>query len=390
MGDNGSVAGRDTPPTGARDGAPLRSVASRIDALKRDGGALPPWAYNDAGFLELEKERIFAAGWVCVGRADTLKRAGDYLVTYIADEPVIVVRTSEDTVRAFSNVCRHRMSLLLEGRGNASRIVCPYHAWTYDLDGRLRGAPLMEGAESFHVDDICLPRVRCECWHGWLLLSLEQGIPAPGFIFAEVAELVSDWGMADYVESFREESDWHGNWKQVAENFMESYHLPVCHSGTVGRAVNLRQLATTELRENFNYHRIVSDGSNPLTVAHATNHRLSGEQRRTTWVLALYPSLMITLTPGYFWYLCIQPVDVSHSRVVFGGGMAPEFVTDGRAESLLEETKALTAAIIAEDRLCVERVCRGAQSRLAEAGPLSQLEKGNEDFARWVLESVGS
>jgi phenylpropionate dioxygenase-like ring-hydroxylating dioxygenase large terminal subunit len=365
-------------------------MASRIRALKQAGGAVPSWVYNDAGFLELEQERIFASRWVCVGRADTLREAGDYLVTAIAGEPVIVVRNSEDSIQAFSNVCRHRMSLLLEGRGSVSRIVCPYHSWTYDLDGRLRGAPLMEGNEGFRSDAICLPRVRCESWQGWLFLSLDETIPAPAETFAEVADLVNDWGMAHYVESFREEMEWHGNWKQVAENFMESYHLPVCHSGTVGRAVNLRQLATSELRDDFNYHCIVSDGSNPLTIAHATNQRLSGEQRRTTWVLALYPSLMITLTPGYFWYLCIQPLGVSRSHVVFGGGMAPEFAADNRAEALFADTKAVTAAIIEEDRLCVQRVCRGAQARLAEAGPLNQLEKGNQGFARWILERVSS
>jgi phenylpropionate dioxygenase-like ring-hydroxylating dioxygenase large terminal subunit len=353
------------------------------------GGGLPPQAYTDPDFLALEQQRIFAEGWVCVGRADTLRDPGDYFATSVAKEPVIVLRTDTGDIQALSNVCRHRMSLLLEGRGNVSRIICPYHAWTYSLDGRLRGAPAMEQSESFNAKTICLPSVRCEIWEGWMFLSLNSEAPALDSLFREAATLVADWGMADYVETFCEEQRWHGNWKQVAENFMESYHLPICHAGTVGGGVNLRQLAPSVLHKQFNYHCVVGDGSRRLTTAHPENTRLCGEQRYTTLVMALYPSLMITLSPGYFWYLCVTPSGVSSSEVIFGGGMAPEFAADPDAQALLEETRALTSAILAEDRICVERVCRGTQARLAKGGPLSHLEVGNQGFARWVIDQTG-
>jgi phenylpropionate dioxygenase-like ring-hydroxylating dioxygenase large terminal subunit len=367
---------------------PLDELRTAVDASPEHARALPPWAYTDPRFLALEEQRIFATRWVCVGRADALRETGDYLATSVADEPVIVIRGEDGAVRALSNVCRHRMSTLLEGRGNVRRIVCPYHAWTYNLDGSLRGAPAMERSASFCAGTVRLPAVRCEVWEGWLFLTLSDSAAPPSVTFAEVASLVEAYGMSTYVETFRDEMTWEGNWKLVAENFMESYHLPVCHSGTVGGSVSLRGLEDTVLRDDFNFHCILRDANNTLTTAHPANTRLTGDARRTTWVLALYPSLMITLSPGYFWYLCFAPDGTSRVRVLFGGGMAAEFASDPASTDLLGEARALTAAILAEDRRCVERVYRGMQSRLAEPGPLSHLESGNAHFARWVVEHV--
>ena len=363
---------------------PLKELQALASEPLQRARALPPWTYTDPRFLALEQKHVFSSSWLCVGRADALPNPGDYLTTDIAGEPLIVVRAGSGKVGAMSNVCRHRMSTLLEGRGNVRRIACPYHAWTYDLDGRLRGAPAMERNEVFRKRSIRLPRVRCDEWLGWLFVSLNTDAPPPELVFAEVTALIEGYCMQNYVESFREELQWNANWKLVAENFMESYHLPICHSGTVGGSVRLLDLKDTVLGDNFNYHYFVRSDASKLTTAHATNTRLTGDLRRTTWVLALYPSLMITLSPGYFWYLCLSPDGSSRVNVAFGGGMAPEFAADERADSFFAETRKRASAIVEEDRLCVERVYRGMQSSLATPGPLSHHEGGNYGFARWI------
>ena len=102
-----------------------------------DARSMPPAVYTSPEFLALEQERIFRREWLCVGRASTLAHAGDYLTADIDGQPVVVLRDETLALKAFSNVCLHRMSVLLEGRGNARRIVCPYHAWNYSLDGQL-------------------------------------------------------------------------------------------------------------------------------------------------------------------------------------------------------------------------------------------------------------
>ncbi len=136
---------------------------------------MPPSVYRSEAFLERELGCIFAREWVCVGRAGALAKPGDYLTYELAGQPIFVIRDHESILRAMSNVCLHRMSTLLEGAGNRRVIVCPYHAWSYNLDGTLRGAPAMTRNEGFGKDRYCLPRIRCEEWLGWVMVTLEPG-----------------------------------------------------------------------------------------------------------------------------------------------------------------------------------------------------------------------
>lgn len=285
--------------------------------------AMPKSVYTSPEFAALEQEHIFAADWLCAGRADTLKNPGDYLTMDIAGEPVIVLRDRDGTLRAMSNVCRHRMSTLLEGRGNTRAIVCPYHAWTYNLDGSLRGAPAMMHNDAFCKDQVNLPQIRCVNWLGWIMVTLNPDAPLPQDKLKGIEDLVGYLKMEDYVETFREDHLWDTNWKVLAENFMESYHLPVCHSGTIGGAVDLAQMTCPEGEAGFNYHWIMKNDTVKLSLAHPDNTTLTGDQRRVTWLLAVYPSLMITLTPGYFWYLSLTPMVQAALKSSMVAGFTP-------------------------------------------------------------------
>jgi phenylpropionate dioxygenase-like ring-hydroxylating dioxygenase large terminal subunit len=346
--------------------------------------AMPKSVYTDPGFTALEEEHIFRRDWLCAGRADALPNPGDYLTMQIAGEPVIVLRDADGRLRAMSNVCRHRMSTLLEGRGNTRAIVCPYHAWTYNLDGALRGAPAMGLNDAFCRDRIALPQVRCEEWLGWIMVTLNPDAPSPHEALAEVEALVGQFQMEHYREAFREEFRWATNWKVLAENFMESYHLPVCHAGTIGNTVDLMKMTCPEGRPAFNYHYIIKNDALDLTLAHPANTTLQGEDRRTTWLISIYPSLMITLTPGYFWYLSLTPDGPGHVQVLYGGGLAPDWAADPKAEAHFARLKALLADVNVEDKGCVERVYRGLCAGMSEPGPLSHLERPNYDFAAWI------
>src|SRR5690606_7874826 len=201
------------------------SVAVPFDQAR----AMPPAVYTSPAFLEAELARIFRKEWYCIGRASALSRPGDYATCDLAGQPVAVLRDRNGRLAAFSNVCLHRMSTLLEGRGNTRAIVCPYHAWTYNLDGTLRGAPAMDLNAGFCKDNYRLPRVRCEEWLGWVFGTLGPDVPPVSEGLSEIEAMVGDFGMGDYVETFFETHVWDTNWKVLAENFMESYHLPVCH-----------------------------------------------------------------------------------------------------------------------------------------------------------------
>lgn len=346
--------------------------------------AMPSEVYTSEDFLKHELSDIFSKDWFCVGRSSALANPGDYVTQELAGQPIAVIRDNDGTLRAMSNVCLHRMSTLLEGRGNKRSIVCPYHAWTYNLDGRLRGAPAMTLNDGFCKDSYKLPQVRCEEWLGWVFVSLNMDAPSVVSELAQVENLVSGYNMTNYTETFYETHIWDTNWKVLAENFMESYHLPVCHAGTIGGLSKLEEMVCPPGLPAFNYHTILKDDKLRIAMAHKSNTRLTGEMRRTTFLLAIYPSLLITLTPGYFWYLSLHPEGVGKVRIGFGGGMSDDYADDDDAQDNFIKLKELLDEVNVEDKGCTEKVYRGLCSQMAKPGHLSHLERPNYDFARYI------
>ncbi|WP_188671608.1 aromatic ring-hydroxylating oxygenase subunit alpha [Neptunicoccus cionae] len=345
---------------------------------------MPPSVYTCEAFLKKELSSIFAKDWFCVGRADALSQPGDYTTLELAGQPVIVLRDHEGALKAMSNVCRHRMSTLLEGSGNTRAIVCPYHAWTYNLDGSLRGAPAMTQNAGFCKSDYHLPKVRCQEWLGWVFVTLNREAPDVAAQLASVEDLIGDYNMTGYTQTFAETHRWNTNWKVLAENFMESYHLPVCHAGTIGGLSKLDEMICPPGEDTFNYHTILKDDSLRIAMAHPSNTRMTGDRRRTTFLLAIYPSLLITLTPGYFWYLSLHPDGVDHVHISFGGGMSDDYADDPDAQENFEALKTLLDAVNQEDKGCTEKVYKGLSSQGAAPGHLSHLERPNYEFAQYI------
>ncbi|MDG1211064.1 MAG: Rieske 2Fe-2S domain-containing protein [Paracoccaceae bacterium] len=368
----------------------VRELAANVAVRFEEARAMPPSVYTSDEFLKSELDHIFAQDWFCAGRADALLKAGDYTTLELANQPIIVLRDGSGDLRAMSNVCRHRMSTLLEGRGNAKSIVCPYHAWTYNLDGSLRGAPAMTQNEGFCKGDYALPDIRCEEWQGWIFVSLNHDAPAVATQLKSVEDLVGDYNMGAYTETFYETHLWDTNWKVLAENFMESYHLPVCHAGTIGGLSKLEEMICPPGEAAFNYHTILKDDTLKIALAHPSNTTLEGDRRRMTYLLAIYPSLLITLTPGYFWYLCLHPNGVGQVQIGFGGGMSPDYVNDPDAQKHFAALKTLLDDVNIEDRGCTEKVYKGLCSGHAEPGHLSHLERPNYDFAQYIYGKVRS
>lgn len=367
---------------------PLSELAANVDVPFERAHAMPKSVYTSEEFNAREISGIFRKDWLCAGRASALEKPGDYTTMEIAGEPIMVIRDSDGNLRAQSNVCRHRMSTLLEGRGNVGSIVCPYHAWTYGLDGALRGAPAMMHNDAFKRQEICLPQVRCEDWQGWIMVTLNPDAPPVSEALGDVSRLIGHFGMENYVETFREHHHWNTNWKVLAENFMESYHLPVCHSGTIGGTVDLAEMTCPEGFPAFNYHWILKNDSFDLTLAHPNNKHLKGDDRRKTYLLSIYPALMITLTPGYFWYLSLHPDGPDHVNILYGGGLAPEFVEDPASDENFARLKSILDDVNDEDRGCTEKVYQGLCAGLSDPGPLSHLERPNFEFANYIYQRL--
>lgn len=350
--------------------------------------AMPPSVYTSEEFLREELEHIFAKDWFCIGRADALAKAGDFTTRELAGQPIVVIRDNDGELRAMSNVCLHRMSTLPHGHGTTRAIVCPYHAWTYNLDGSLPGAPAMTLNEGFCKDQYKLPQVRCQEWLGWVFITLDPDIPEVGEQPQAVEDMAAGYDMTNYTETFQEEHVWDTHWKVSAENFMESYHLPVCHAGTIGGLSKLEEMVCPPGHATFNYHTILKDNKLSIAMAHPSNDRLTGDARRSTFLLAIYPNLFITLTPGYFWYLSLRPKGPGQVHIRFGGGMSDDYKDDPHAQENVEKLKSPLDDVHVEDRGCTEKVYRGLCSDRAEPGHLSHLERPNYDFAQYLMARI--
>jgi choline monooxygenase len=187
-----------------------------------------PWSwYADPEILRREHERIFQRAWQYVGHAGRVREVGERFAAWAGEVPVLVVR-AEDGARAFLNVCRHRGSLLVEGDGARASIQCPYHAWTYGLDGALRAAPRSEREPGFDTSELSLVPVRLESWGPFLFVNPDSEAPPLAETLGRLPELLR---VDELVFHSRDDYDLAANWKIACENYLECYHCPVAHKG---------------------------------------------------------------------------------------------------------------------------------------------------------------
>ena len=352
--------------------------------------ALPPGLYRSPELLELERERLFHRGWVCLGRTADIPETGDYLTFTIGEQPVFAMRGRDGVVRCFANVCRHRMMRLLEGQGQCRHIVCPYHAWTYDLDGRLLRAPFMKETPGFETDEVRLAELSCEIWQGWIYASLDPEAPGLSAQLAPLEEQVGRYRMADYVPVVMQDHVWQTNWKVLTENFMEGYHLPIAHAKTVGAWFPTKETRFPEARfEAFTYQTFPKTADATYGLAHADNDVLEGEWRRTTVMPTVFPSHMYVLAPDHLWYLSLNPRSVGEVEVRFGAALAPEVYAglEDRTTALAEMV-AFFDQVNEEDRHVVEAVYSNSAAPLAEAGRLSWMERALHDFHVYLARAL--
>ena len=194
---------------------------------------LPNAMYTSNEVAALERERVFFPEWVCLGHAGEIPNPGDYLATEIADEPLLMVRGADAEIRVLSNVCRHRGMRLRTAPGCESRLSCPYHGWTYDLCGRLVGAPYMESADGFRLDEYCLPVFASEVWQGFVFVNLDGSATPLAPRLAGAVPYIRNYHLEDMRFYFTSEDVWATNWKCLVENAMEGYHLSRVHPNTL-------------------------------------------------------------------------------------------------------------------------------------------------------------
>lgn len=375
-------------------GSPTADLLNRLfDNAQRPADmavGLPPQIYTDPEILRLEEERIFAHEWLCAGLAAEIPNPGDYLTFAIGTQPIIVVRGADGVIRGLSNVCRHRMSRLVEGRGSARVFACPYHAWTYDLQGRLMGAPHMTRSEGFDKKRICLPEIRTEIWEGWIYVTLDPEIDSVAKRLQPLQSVVAPYRMAGYVPFVTQDHLWDTNWKLLTENFMEGYHLPVAHKRTVGAWFPAEETGfPDQLFDSFTYQTFIKNQDAKYGLAHKDNTVLEGRWRHTSVMPTIYPTHMIVIAPDHLWYLSLRPKGSGQVHVRFGAALAPEVLASlPDKDSFIAETVDFFDRVNAEDRFVVEAIYQGAKAPLAQSGQMSWLERELHDFQGYLARKL--
>ena len=222
---------------------------------------IPARWYTDPKFLEYEREQVFARTWQVAGYTRDVQAPGDYFACDIVGEPVVVTRTKAGELRAFSNVCRHRASLIAEGKGHGPSLRCPYHSWTYGLDGRLLSQPEFEGVQDWDKSKICLPQFCVETWGPFVFVNQDPGGPSLMETMGDIPREVAEIGCAVEELRFAERRDYviDCNWKVYIDNYLEGYHLPAAHP-SLHRALDYSQY-------RVDTHRYYSSQYAPLRQA---------------------------------------------------------------------------------------------------------------------------
>ena len=356
----------------------ILSELARVAALPMENATtIPAAAYTSEAFLALELEEIFAKEWVCVGRLEEVPLAGDYFVTQLAGESLLVVRGDDDKVRVLSNVCRHRWTQVATGKGNTQRFVCPYHAWTYDREGRLVHTRYMEKSGAF--DPNCrLPEIRTEVWQGFLYVNLDGEAPplAPRLLSLETH--IRDYHMEEMERFTGSDEIWRTNWKLLTENFTEAYHNPQTHKDSLEPAV---PAALTSYPGGEDAYSLMIAAVNPDRPPREPTHPdLSGGQESEVVLACIFPSQVFALAPERVFYMCLSPVDVDNVQTRWGVGTWGPLPKDPP----LEVIDRLYHEVNNEDKLRLESIQKTVGSRFLSPGPLCYMEQPNWELYRYL------
>ena len=350
---------------------------------------LPPQAYTGEDVFDWE-QRHFFSGWQCVGRSSDLSGPGAQRAERMGATSVLLTRTQAGEVRAFANTCRHRGHELLACGATASKrsIVCPYHAWSYTLDGELRAAPGFRDVEDFRPGDHALVPLRVGEWHGYLFVDPSGAAPDLDGFLGDVAGRVAPYAPGELVVAATHTYQVAANWKVISENYHECYHCPLIHP-------QLCQVSPPDSGENYDAElpgawiggwMDLRDGMATMSLdGHSdgsTIHGLSDQAARRVDYLQVFPNLLISLHPDYVMTHRMVPLSAGRTWVECAWAFPREVAArDGFDPAYAVDFWDITNR---QDWAACESVQRGLSSGHAIPGPMSPDEDAVYHFVTMV------
>lgn len=285
--------------------------------LTSEAVTFPAEMYTSMDIYKLEQERIFGKVWYYVGNISQLQNPGSYFTVEIAEQPLIVLRNREGELRAFFNVCSHRAAPLALGSGQCNRLVCMYHAWTFDLEGNLKGAPEMDSAEGFDLDCYGLKAVKVDIWESFIFVNLDPNSESLAAQLGDLPEKFKRYRLHNWTIVHSVDYEMQANWKLLTENSAESYHEPSVHALVPkfykGLLIEAKQFyywqyspLTAELDENA---RAV------LKPEGLSHEGLSEDERNGISITSLFPNFGMSVGPSFAVTYLIDPQGPAKTRV---------------------------------------------------------------------------
>lgn len=354
----------------------LDQIIAKFDAtLPLDRAwTIPGDWYTDLRVEALEHDTVWRKTWQMVGRVHQVTEPGQFVTATVAGEPIVVVRGADGELRAFYNVCRHHAAAVMTAPcGKVDRLRCPYHGWTYDLAGKLRGLPEMDGVADLDKQAMGLVPISVATWEHFVFVHLDPDpIPLTAFLGALVGQ-VAPLGLTGLTFCERREYTLNCNWKVFVDNYLDGgYHVPHLHAG-----LNSILEYTDYTIENFERFCLQSSPIDASVQGMTANVRKG--KALYYW---LYPNLMLNWYEGYLDTNLVIPLGVDRVKVIFDFYFAD--VSDGVMERN-RQSMAVSEKIQDEDHAICESVQRGLSSRAYGAGRLSVRREAGENLFHQLL-----
>jgi choline monooxygenase len=324
---------------------------------------IPSLCYHDPEIFAAETRTVFGGAWQAVGRAEQVSRPGSFFTADLAGEPILIVRGDDDVLRAFHNVCRHRAARVVEqASGQATRLRCRYHGWTYDLAGRLRGTPEFQGVADFRLEENGLVPVNVAIGGPFVWIHCGQAPPPLEQFLSPFPERCSALGLEALHFVERREYQQACNWKVFVDNYLDGgYHVNSVHP-TLAGLLDYSQYGT----ELFANSSLQTSPLKPLESGVPGSTVRSGDRAYYWWV---FPNFMVNIYQGVMDTNLVLPLGPEHCRVIFDF-----YFTDREgpeADRFRADSIALAHQIQLEDMAICEEVQRGLKSRSYDTGRFS-------------------
>lgn len=358
-----------------------------------DGWSLPAWTYRDPDFFAAEQDRVFRPSWQVVCHVSDVPGEGDWHSLDYLGESVIVVRGKDMALRAFTNVCRHRGSRLVDGSsGCAKKLVCPYHAWTYDLDGRLTGVPDSASYPTLDRGKAGLVPVDLEIWRGFVFVRLaDDGGPGVAQMMQPYEAMVEPYRFEDLRALGRVTLRPRAiNWKNIGDNYSDGLHIPVAHPGLTrlfGKSYGVEAEPHVDRMWGEMVDRPSDNWSERLYQRLLPPVPHLPEERQRFWLyFKLWPNVAFDIYPDQVDFMQWLPVSPTTSLIREISYVLPDNRREMRAARYLNWR--INRQVNAEDTVLITRVQDGMQSKSFTMGPLSDKEVCLKHFCQRMRDLI--